>query len=216
MVRRQDVFERPDDPNWTTRGRRIQHRGQQTSNTYVLTYGVTGTGDTPDPGDTPAEQPEQPSDRVTPIPGLPTIFPVEGQGVDVGSQHDNVTGVPDGLAAAPAIEPRKVVLDPAQCDTWDHDPTGPELRDVIAQAFGDDAEVEVIPHPTYATARGRVIDLEMCLVDDMYLALDQLERHTCINGPCQPCRRHQGPAGADARCPHCQTCKRHSPRRRSR
>lgn len=59
MVRRLDVFERPDDPNWTARGRRVQHCGRQTSSTYTLTYGVTGPGDTPNPGDTLAEQLER-------------------------------------------------------------------------------------------------------------------------------------------------------------
>jgi DNA-binding transcriptional ArsR family regulator len=217
-VTRQTTLERGDDPGWAVRGLDSRAPGRQTSNLYRLDHvlGPLGHAEMQKTSSTPRTRPES-----CPT-GKPSTdhLPVEGQGVaHDGGEDGDVLGVDAEveLAAAPAVEPRKVVLDPAQCDTWNHDPTEPELRGVLAAAFGDGAKVEVIPHPTYTTARGRVIDLETCSVDDMHQALDQLERHTCSNGDrCVPCPRHQGPAGASAGCARCQTCKRHSPRRHSR
>jgi hypothetical protein len=37
LVERVAVFERPDDPEWTQRGRRQSHLNRQTNNSYRLT-----------------------------------------------------------------------------------------------------------------------------------------------------------------------------------
>jgi hypothetical protein len=49
------------------------------------------------------------------------------------------------------------------------------------------------PAPTWRTTRGRTVDLAACSTVDLYRALEQLERDTCMDGGCrpgEPCRRH--------------------------
>jgi hypothetical protein len=211
MVRRLPVFERPDDPNWTVRGRRIQHLGEQVSNTYVLTFGASDPGDTSNPGDMLAEQPKRPESLSPLYHGKPQSQPVEGQGGDDVEQHDDVTGVTSEVwpayadsryysgpgRRAPTVERQHadppVQLHVPKRDQLDHQPKdADEILGILRAGLGDVETVRVSKHPTYATARGREIDLETCSAEDLGVALRQLDRDTCWDGSC--------PKGCSSRC----------------
>jgi hypothetical protein len=176
VVERVAVFELPDDPEWQRRGHRMSHKGRQTSNSYRLAV-------TPGPGVTASEEiaaqtPVSP-DFVTPLEGKE---PADGgyQGSTDEDEQDLI-----------APEPVELDLDVPEALQLDHPPDIPEILAVVTGGFGD---VQVLTGPaTYRTARGRLIDLATGPTKDLHRAVDQLQRHTCVNGVCQPgkpCRRH--------------------------
>lgn len=81
----------------------------------------------------------------------------------------------------------------------EYDPTRGEVLAALEAGLGP---VEVMAewrndqppgHPTYTTARGRVLDLADGSLADFHRAVDQLDRDTCRDGGCHPghpCRRH--------------------------
>jgi DNA-binding transcriptional ArsR family regulator len=177
LVERVPVFERTDDAEWQRRGGRPNYPGRQTSNTYRLP--CPGAPDMASSNH--AGQPPGHADSMSALES-------EG-GADGGYQG---TTDEDELALTPP-ELIEVAVEPPASVLLDHRPDVGEVLDVLGRAFG---EVLVLEGPaTYLTARGRLIDLATCSADDLDLAVEQLQRHTCSHhsGPCQAghrCLRH--------------------------
>jgi hypothetical protein len=181
LVERIYVFETNDDPQWRRRGRRISHARRQTSSTYRLAQ-FRG------PPGTPTNLVEKATPQATPpelgVADSPVSSALEGKEQAVSGYHP----VDEGEVASDPIE---IAVEPPESALLDHDPSAAEVLATLTAAFG---HVQVLSGPaTYRTARGRVIDLETCKAADVHQALDQLRRHTCVNGACQSgkaCRRH--------------------------
>jgi hypothetical protein len=114
-------------------------------------------------------------------------------GGELVQQREASVQVPAELP--PARFPRVELRVPAG-HHLDHDPTAGEVRNVLAQAFGQVEVVEFRPRPTYKAARHRTFRLDGSL-DDFHTALDLLERDTCasetdhcVPGRLERCRRH--------------------------
>jgi hypothetical protein len=109
----------------------------------------------------------------------------------------------DEVALTPP-EPVEVSIEPPASVLLDHNPTASEILATLRGAFGEVEVLGVVPNDrpatAYTTTRGRVIDLtggkrpegKQSTVD-LHQAVDELQRQTCVNGPCRPgkpCRRH--------------------------
>jgi DNA-binding Lrp family transcriptional regulator len=182
LVERVAVFERDDDLEWKRRDRRSSHARRQTSNTYRLTPGSEGLAEIDTP---PGVRPFRETPAQTPVPGVEADTPVVEEGSRVS-----------GVGSYYPTEPIEIAVEPPASALLDHDPSAAEVLATLRANFGD---VQVLSGPTtYRTARGRVIDLAACSVEDLHRAVDQLDRHTCrrANGgterctPERPCGRH--------------------------
>ena len=152
---------------------------------------------TPGPGVTGLQGPA----AQTPV-SLDFVTPLEGKEPADGGYQGNVDE--DDRDLIPP-EPVEIAIEPPEALQLDHDPGLGEILGTLEQGFGG---VQVLSGPaTYRTGRGRVIDLtasgrkdptNRAAVTDLYLAVDQLKRHTCRRSkdgterctPDQPCGRH--------------------------
>jgi Helix-turn-helix domain len=178
QVERVAVFERSDDPEWQRRGGRPSYPGRQTSNTYRLRR-CPGPPDM-DSSNT-AGQPHGHADSMSAL---------ESEGTSRGGYQ----GVDEGEFALIPPGPVEIAIEPPAALQLDHPPSLAELLATLDAGFGHVQVLDGASRPaTYATARGRVIDLATCSAEDLHRACEQLTRHTCVNGACQrdqPCRRH--------------------------
>jgi Helix-turn-helix domain len=196
MVETVPVFERDDILEWKRRlaaGFTGEQPRRQTSNSYRVLPGPGSTPKTEIAGHPPVARPG----RATPERGDLSTPPVEERGSE-HERHDDDDATGGRFT--------RVDLTRADVDRLDHDPKdASEILATIQAGFGDASVLEVRRNdgkgPTYATARGRLIDLETCPTGDLHQALDQLDRHACSTGD---------------RCEGNHRCKRHAPRRRSR
>lgn len=115
-VERVPVFERPDDAQWLARGRQVEHKGRQTSNTYRL---AATRGDTPrKSGQTGNPQVSATANRANVSASLPTSTAVATT-VSRGGEWRWHIKFADGVL--PQL---------------DHDPTRSELLGTLESAFG--------------------------------------------------------------------------------
>jgi hypothetical protein len=215
LVERVPVFERHDDPEWRSRGRRSSHPGRQTSSSYRVRQFRRPPGTPTNPVGNEDAQVNPPGLAIPDSlvsSALEEKEPAGGgyQGVDEGEQ-------------APALHEPAVV--PAVLEVGDqHEPSWANLGldadgilERLRAQLGDVEALRVAEHgrsaTDYRTARGRVIDLtggtrptSRQAIQDLHQAVDELDSHTC--------RRVNG--NGTERCLPGRPCGRHTPRRRIR
>jgi DNA-binding Lrp family transcriptional regulator len=181
------VYELPGEPDWDVRGRRIEHKGRQTSNTYRLRPEFTPPGELQSAAETPvnsgktaAQTPvsrqvvstrissplEQPEANHTTVTQEPPQH---------GEQQDEFTGVADPWPTDASGRFQPVAIGPAITRERERNdgPSRDELLDRL-EALGPVQVVQEWQHPIWRNRWGRQVDLETCTPAALHGAVIEL------------------------------------------
>jgi DNA-binding Lrp family transcriptional regulator len=158
------VYERPGEPDWDARGRRVEHKGRQTSNTYRLRPQFTPPGELQTGAETPvnsgeaAAQPPVNPEAVSTRTSSPLEQPEANVQPVAQGTTDDVAAALD-LAAAPALFDNWLRVSPPAAMLLDSDPTlrpdgWRKVRATLKRHFGDDLKATVYLHGKHGTGQG--------------------------------------------------------------